>query len=165
MQEKEPPPMQKNSNNPPAQAPAPTSNASNENAKEEQKTVPTPPKVFYQQWWFPRIVGAIIGGGIVAYYSSKYAGLHFGDTWLGLSALVGVVLLMRNPKNRYFRQASYCLAVIGGINILSQLEVVFNTDNLLFNLGIGDQPIISVLFGIVAVVLFYLDYQERKNDK
>ncbi|MEO0684625.1 MAG: COR domain-containing protein, partial [Cyanobacteria bacterium J06649_11] len=149
---------------PPESAGAKTSTES-----ESQSTLPKP---VYTQWWFIRILGAIIGGGVVAYFAQKYADLNFGDTWLGVASLVATVLLMRNPKRVYLRWAGFCVMAIAGINILSQIDVAFNVTNtteenrpwdLFFKLGFGEEPIISVILGILAAVLFVLDYRVRKE--
>ena len=136
------------------------------------KEMPVPPKPFYQQWWFGRIVGAIIGGAILAYCGNKYGDFHFGDTWLAVTAAVAVFLLLRNPKRVYLRWAAFCVTAIAGINILSQIDVLYKiTDNseasrpwdLFFKLGFGEEPIISVILGILAAGLFWLDYRMRKE--
>ena len=90
-----------------------------------------------------------------------------------MASLGSAILLMRNPKRAYLRWAGFCVMAIGGINILSQVDVAFNiTDttaktrpwDLFFKLGFGEEPIISVILGILAVVLFVLDYRVRKEN-
>ena len=138
----------------------------------KNKTKEEPSKPFHQQWWFGRIIGAIIGGGVVSYFASKYSTFHFGDTWLGITALVATILLLRNPKRVYLRLATFCLIAIAGINILSQIDVAYKiTDNteaarpwdLAFKLGFGEEPIISVILGLLAAGLFYLDFRMRRE--
>ncbi len=128
-------------------------------------------KPIHQQWWFGRLVGAVIGGGILSYFASKYAAFHFGDTWLGIASLASALLLLHNPKRVYLRWAGFCVMAIASINILSQIDIAFKITNsetsspwdLFFKLGFGEEPIISVILGILAVVLFVLDYRMRKE--
>ena len=80
---------------------------------------------------------------------------------------------MRNPKRAFLRWAGFCVMAIASINILSQVDVAFKiTDtaeetrpwDFFFKLGFGEEPIISVILGILAVVLFVLDYLVRKEN-
>ncbi len=170
---KDSPPVKVNINPPPTQE-SPIK-------KEPVRKVPTlqnekefsESKPIYQQWWFGRIVGAILGGGVIGYFANKYGNFHFGDTWLGLTSFGSTILLLRNPKRAYLRWAGFCVMAISGINILSQIDVAFNiTDTteetrpweLLFKLGFGEEPIVSILLGVLAIVLFVLDYRVRKDN-
>ena len=145
----------------------------NEKTTDKEEIQNALPRSIHKQWWFGRILGAILGGGIVGYFASKYANFHFGDTWLGITALVSTFLLMRNPKRAYLRWAGFCVMTVGGINILSQIDVAFKIIDttektrpwdLLFKLGLGDEPIISVILGILAGALFWFDYKVRKEN-
>jgi len=127
---------------------------------------------FYKKWWFSRIIAATIIGAIVAYFGMKYAALHFGDTWLAITSVVSAFLLMRNPNRVYLRWAAVCISLIGSANILSQIDTFFNITNttneerpweFFFKLGFGDEPIVTVVLGVIAIVLFVLDFKMRKK--
>ncbi len=142
-------------------------------APSEKKETPQPSKkAWYVEWPIPHLLGAVLAGAIIGYFGAKYAGLHFGDTWLGASAVVSVLLLLRNPARVYLRWATFCLACIGGFNILSQLDLKFQlsdkTDaagpfDLLFQLGFDDAPVVTLVLGAVAAYLFFLDYRMRQR--
>jgi len=130
-----------------------------------------PKESIYQKWWFARLLIAIVNGGILGYFANKYMNLHFGDTWLAASSIISIFLLMRNPKRVYLRSATYCILAIGGINILSQIDIAFNVTNsteqtnpwdFFFKLGFGETPIVTIILGILAILLFVLDYKMRK---
>ena len=170
---KESPSVQVIINNPPVQERPIRLEPVSEIPTGHSNELPSKLKPFYKQWWFGRILGAILGAGVVGYFANKYGNFHFGDTWLGLASLGSTILLLRNPKRAYLRWAGFCVMAISGINILSQIDVAFNiTDttketrpwDLIFKLGFGEEPMVSILLGILAIVLFVLDYRVRKEN-
>jgi hypothetical protein len=169
---KKEPPVQIIINNTPAPATTPAPAPVTEIPLALVDEPPSIPEYFYKKWWFERIIGAILVAGVVGYFANKYGDFHFGDTWLGVASLGSLILLWRNPKRVYLRWAGFCVMAIAGINILSQIDVAFKIADatkearpwdLLFKLGFGEEPILSVILGILALVLFVLDYRVRKE--
>ncbi|MEZ5045272.1 MAG: COR domain-containing protein [Saprospiraceae bacterium] len=131
---------------------------------------PSPPLKWYEAWWVKSLAGGIGGGFILAVITYRFFGFPFLDTWLGAAAIVGGIILFRNPKHKYYRMASLVLGLFSTLNLLPAFDATFkiteaSTDSgwkeTLFKLGLQDSPMISI--GLLALVawLVYLDFNKK----
>ena len=121
-----------------------------------------------KNWWAIRLIIAFIVGLVLAYFSNKYIGINFYDTWLASSVIIGLFLLARNPNRRFQRAAYFVLGLLGGVNLLPQFDILINSktetaekaNEWFFQLGVQDEPMISIGLLVLAGFLFYLDSKE-----
>jgi len=116
---------------------------------------------------------AVAFASVVSFFLVKFFSFPLFDTWLATATIVFIIIQRRNPKRVYLRWAVFCLSAIGGINTLGKLNIVYEiTDtsenapwHLLFDLGYDDNIIPTIILGILAAVLFVLDFRMRRKDK
>lgn len=152
--------------------PPPLSPVSEPNEPADVEVIsPSKPKKWYEHWAVISIIGGTIGGLILAYFFNKYFGLYFLDTWLASSSLIALFMVLRNPKNKWYRAAMVCIGLFSMLNLLPQLDILWNfTENMadgswskkFFQLGIKDSPVVSIaLLGLA----FGLSWLQWKNDR
>lgn len=116
-------------------------------------------------WWVTRILISIVAGLVGGYFVSSISSISYFNSGLAITSILLGFLLLRNPRRRFYRAAWYCLGLFGVINILPVIDLKFKTDsvgldgivNKTFELGIQDEPFISIVLIILAGYLFYLD--------
>ena len=133
---------------------------------------PPKPQKWYQQWWFISITAGLGGGLLLAYFLHKYLSFYFIDTWLACGAIIFLISLRNNPKNRLYWAAMGCIGLFSVLNFLPQLDILVHiTENMadgswskrLFQLGLQDSPLVNVALLVLAGVLFWMYWKDERE--
>ncbi len=127
---------------------------------------PSSPSKWYEAWWAKSLAGGIGGGLVLAVLAYRLFAFPFMDSWLVAAAVVGALMLFRNPKYRYFRLASLALGIFSTLNLLPALDATWKITEssevngfteTLFQLGLKDSPLISIGLLVLVGWLIYHD--------
>lgn len=130
-----------------------------ENSKNVKPTSSNHPKEkkphkWYQQWWFMSLVlGVLVGAG-------SYVAL--GNIWLSLVVvlLTFAAMMLFNPKRRFYRSAWVYFSA-GGVSVFQPIAKLIEK---YLGINLETNPWIGGLLIMGALVLFWFDYLENKND-
>jgi len=121
-------------------------------------TVSKTPKV---TWWLISLVVSLIGGGSSWLLMSSWK-------WGIVIAIISfVIMIIFNPKRRYFRVALVSLFTAGlHFSVFTGLFVVPKNEFIHGFIRIGEStiPWIGIIFILLAMFLFKLDYEESKDN-
>lgn len=118
-------------------------------------------KIPKKEWWVISLVVSFIGGG--------FSWLLF-NSWewgVAIAIIFFVIMIIFNPKRRYFRVALVALGMSGlHFSVFSGLFVISKNDFIHGFIKIGESsiPWIGIIFILLAIYLFLLDYKETRNN-
>ncbi|MBN2826129.1 MAG: hypothetical protein JXQ76_12440 [Campylobacterales bacterium] len=122
---------------------------------EPPKEEPTP---WYKAWWFVSLMVSLIGGGVSWL---TFSSLGWG---LGIFAVIFLVMVMNNPKRRFFRLGVSTL-IMGVLQFtpISGLIKIPENSFLYGHLQINSSDVtyLGLLLVVLSGFLFWLDSKER----
>ena len=125
---------------------------------------------FFQEWWVRRLLAAFATGIFAALGAKFVTQLDSLLMFYLITGIVGIVLLKQgNPARRYYRAAKRCLSIAVGLTFL-QSSFSFEFEKQLddgfiktvFKLGSQWDWLFVLVFALLAVFLFWLDFKKYK---